>query len=81
MLEQETEHYESIKAELLQHHNGKFALIVESELLGIFDTVEKAYETGIQARGNVPMLIKPIQEHEPVESIPALSLGLFSANP
>ncbi len=80
MLEQETEYYESIKADLLQHHNGKFALVVGTELLGIFDTVERAYEAGVGARGNVPMLIKPILEHEPVESMPALTLGLLSAS-
>ncbi len=81
MLEEETKHFESIKEGLLEHHKGKFALIIGSELLGVFDTAEKAYETGIGAHGNVPMLIKPILEHEPVESMPALTLGLLSANP
>ena len=81
MLEQETRHYESIKADLLKHHEGKFVLIIGEELLGVFDNPEAAYEEGVATHGNVPMLIKQVAEHEAVQSMPALTLGLLRANP
>jgi hypothetical protein len=79
-LETEVKYYESIKAELLQHHEGKYALIIGGELLGVFDHREEAYKTGIEKHGNVPMLIKLIARDEPTESVPAVNLGLFSAS-
>ena len=79
-LETESKYYESIKEELLRHHEGKYALIIASELLGVFDQREEAYKTGIEKRGNVPMLIKLIARDEPTESMPAVNLGLFSAS-
>lgn len=72
--------YESIRAELLKHHEGRFVLIIGSEQLGVFDRSEDAYAYGIRNKGNVPMLIKQILEIEPVEHIPAMVLGLINAN-
>ena len=80
MLEAELRHFEAIKEELLGHHDGKFALIIGSELIGIFDSQAQAYETGVRSRGNVPMLIKKIARDEGVESIPVLTLGLLHAH-
>ncbi len=79
VLERELEHFESIKAELLQRHEGKFALIVGTELLGVFDHQEEAYKVGIEKRGNVPMLIKQILKEETPARIPAMMLGLLHA--
>ena len=76
----ELEYFESQKAELLKHHEGKFALIVGRNLLGVFDTHEDAYKAGVAQMGNVPMLIKRIARDEPTQSIPALTLGLFRAS-
>jgi hypothetical protein len=80
-LETELEHFKSIKLDLLQHHKGKFALIVGTELLGVFDDPQSAYAAGVEQRGNVPMLIKLITEEERTESAPAMMLGLLSARP
>ena len=79
LLEQEIAHYESIKDELVRHHEGKFVLI-GSEQFGVFDRSEDAYMRGIEQRGNIPMLIKQIRQHEPVEMIPAMVLGLINAH-
>ena len=81
VLESELEFYETIKADLLRHHNGKFVLIIGNEQLGIFDRDEDAYGRGLEVKGNVPMLIKKIQENDPIELIPALTLGLINAHP
>jgi hypothetical protein len=79
-LETELAHYETIKPELLKHHEGKFVLVIGNEQLGIFDKREDAYARGIELRGNVPMLIKHIQKVEPIEQIPAMVLGLINAH-
>jgi len=78
-LETELEAFAQLKPELLQHHLGKFALIIGRDLVGTFDTREEAYRAGIEARGNVPMLIKLVVHEEPTESIPAMTLGLLTA--
>jgi len=77
----ELAYYETIKPALLQHHKGKFVLIVGTEQLGVFDKSEDAYKQGIALKGNVPMLIKKVQEIEPVAHIPAMVLGLINAHP
>jgi len=78
-LEREIHRFEALKAELLQHHEGKFALVVGEDLIGVFDREEDAYKAGIEGRGNVPMLIKRILRVELTESVPAMTLGLLGA--
>jgi hypothetical protein len=80
-LETELAFYETIKEELLQHYQGKFVLIIGNERLGVFDKSEDAYARGIELKGNVPMLIKRIDQNEPIERIPAMVLGLINAHP
>ena len=79
-LETELHHYQSIKDELLAHHEGKYALIIGTDLLGAFDDAEAAYAHGVEKRGNVPMLIKQVLRDEPAESLPAMVLGLIGAH-
>lgn len=79
-LETELHHYESVKEELLRHHEGKYVLIIGNEQLGIFDHSEDAYRYGIEQRGNVPMLIKKIEREDRTETIPAMVLGLVDAH-
>ena len=79
-LQDELTFFDSVKEELVQHHEGKFVVIIGHEQLGIFDRIEDAYKAGVDQRGNVPMLIKRISKEEPVESLPALSIGLISAD-
>jgi len=80
-LERELAFYQTIKEQLLQHHEGKFVLIIGEEQFGIFDKAEDAYRHGIEMRGNVPMLIKQITRDETVELLPAMVLGLINAHP
>ncbi|MEP7353071.1 MAG: hypothetical protein ABI824_07550 [Acidobacteriota bacterium] len=79
-LETELAYYATIKSELLKHHEGKFALVIGNEQLGVFDKREEAYAQGIAIKGNVPMLIKQIQKVDPIEHIPAMVLGLINAH-
>jgi hypothetical protein len=79
MLEVEIKHFESLKVDLLRQSPGKYALIIGTELLGVFDRPEEAYRVGIQSKGNVPMLIKQIVPEDAAARLPAMTLGLLYA--
>jgi hypothetical protein len=79
-LEVELKFYNSIKTDLLKTYEGKFVLIIGEEKLGIFDKAEDAYAKGIELKGNVPMLVQPIEKNERVETIPSMVLGLINAH-
>ncbi|MFZ5875984.1 MAG: hypothetical protein ACOYXU_06195 [Nitrospirota bacterium] len=72
MLEQELAVFEAHRQAWLQQHAGKYALVVGEDVLGFFDTAVRAYEIGLEARGNVPMLIKRVTEEDEPVRIPAL---------
>lgn len=78
-LEKELQFFEAHRAEWLQHHQGKFALVVGEELAGVYDSPQTAFEAGIDKFGNIAMLIKQILPTDPVAHIPALTLGLLNA--
>jgi hypothetical protein len=73
--------FDKQKAQWLAEHEGKFALIHGSVLIGMFDSPENAYQEAAQRFGNVPVLIKQVTSSEPTVSLPALSLGLIDARP
>lgn len=73
-------YYLSRKQELLRSFEGKFALIKERELVGIFDTDEAAYIAGLKRFGNVPFLIVPVEQEEERLWIPVLELGFSDAH-
>jgi hypothetical protein len=79
VLDAELRYFESIKDDLLRHSETKFALIIGKELLGIFDNPGEAYKTGIEKRGNVPMLIKQVLKEDTTARVPAMMLGLLHA--
>jgi hypothetical protein len=81
MLERELAYFEAQRADLLLHHEGKYALIVDDRFLGAFDTAARAYEAGLAAVGNVPMLIKQVTATDTLEQVPALALVLADARP
>jgi len=78
-LEQELEHFASIKADLLKNHAGKFALIKGTEFIGAFDNPQNAYQEGVNRFGRESFLIKRISEQEEVYRNLGLSLGLMNA--
>ena len=62
----ELETYEAHRDELLRHSEGRFVLIHETSLLGVFDDRVSAVEAGYAALGNVPFLTKQVLREEPV---------------
>jgi len=63
MLDKELETFKSKKAELmLQHPNGGFVVIKDEEILGVWESRMDALKAGIEKFGNVPFLVKSINE-------------------
>jgi hypothetical protein len=62
ILEPELKTYEANRRELLGKARGKFVLIKDSDLIGIFDTELDAIRQGYQRFGNVPFLVNEIVE-------------------
>ncbi len=69
MLDEELRTYEERKHELLAEFKGRFVLIKDSCILGIFDTQGEAIEEGYSRLGNVPFLTKEISEREIAERV------------
>ena len=79
-LETELEYFKKHREEWLEHHEGKYVLVVGQNLVGAFDDAESAYEAGLQQFGNVPMLVKQLRgDSEDVVFFPALTSGLIDA--
>ncbi len=79
-LGKELEYFNAHRNELLQHYEGKFVLIKDSQFVGAFDTPQDAYEEGIKRFGNAPFLIKQVLKEELIAQIPALNLGILHAS-
>jgi hypothetical protein len=63
-LQTELRTFEAHRAELLGRAAGRFALVHEDEIAGVFDTEADAIREGYGRFGNVPFLVKRI---EPVD--------------
>lgn len=80
-LETELEFYNSQKEEWLKYYHGHFALIKGKKLIGTYTTWEEAFKDGVNKLGNVPFLIKQVQEKDEFVQFPALIVGAISAQP
>lgn len=80
-LKNELAYFEAHRAEFLQAHRGKFALIKGEESHGFFDTDRAAYEEGVGLFGGEAFLIKLVAEEDRIEKAPALFCGLLNASP
>ena len=78
-LEKEFGYFNSIRADLVKNHEGKFALVKDETVIGTFDQAESAYRAGVAQFGTEPFLVKQILREEPVETVPALTVGLLNA--
>ena len=81
MLDKEREFFDRKKADLINEHLGKFVLIKESKLIGVFNTIEDAMSEGARLYGLSPFLVRHVNNTVENEvNIPALSLGILNAN-
>lgn len=80
MLEKELEFYTSHRAELLKAHAGKFVLIKNDSLVGIYSTLEEAVIEGTLRFGKGPFMARQIAERDRTIYLPALTLGILRAD-
>jgi hypothetical protein len=79
-LEAEIQYFEKNKTKLLAEHEGKFVVIYGDHLLGAYDTVENAYNAGIQAFGDQQFLVRKATASEQNLTNLALMYGLINAH-
>jgi hypothetical protein len=80
MLEKEREYFDKHRDEFVKHL-GKFVLIKDNKLVGVFNTIEEAISEGARRFGLTSFLVREITNAPPQEiDIPALSLGILNAN-
>ena len=75
-LNTEIEYYDTQKAALLVQHEGQYALVSGTHLLGTYTAEEEAYAAGLKLVGNKPFLIRQIRKDEPHLQAPVLFVGL-----
>lgn len=80
MLEIELQYFQAHVGEWIEHHAGKFALVVGEGLAGVYDSPETAYGEGARRVGNKTFLVKRISGKEETYQNPALLLGLIHAS-
>lgn len=81
MLEKERKFFDRKKAEFIGDHLGRFVLIREDKLVGVFNTIEEAMSEGARRFGLSPFLVRQVSNLVENEiNIPALSLGILNAN-
>ncbi len=80
-LETEIAFFDKQKPELVEKYLGRFVLIRDSELIGVFNTIQEAIAAGARQFGLSSFLVREVKlEAEAELFIPALSLGLLNAN-
>ena len=65
-LEQEYKYFLSHLNEFSKIHLNEFVLIKGEEVIGFFNSYEKALRDGLKRFGNVPFFIKEVQEEKEV---------------
>ena len=75
LLEKELTTFEMNKGELIGKSKGKFALIKDDKIIGVFDAKIDAIRQGYQVLGNVPFLVKQIVEIETPQNFTSNLIG------
>jgi hypothetical protein len=78
-LERELAYFAAQKAHLLENHKGKFVLIRDETLFGVFDSAETAYSAGVAKFGLAAFLVKKVTDQDETYRNAAFSLGLMHA--
>jgi hypothetical protein len=74
-LDQEIAAYDAMSADLEAQHMGKWALVRDRKLVGIYDSFEKAAEEAVSRFGRGPYLIR--QVGAPKVTLPASVMYSF----
>lgn len=66
VLRAEVQEYLRLKPELLKMCEGKFIVLKGTKMIGPFDSFNAAYKAGLKTFGRTAMLVRQVQEREPV---------------
>jgi hypothetical protein len=80
ILELERNYFQEILPSLLSSSSNQFAVVSGKELIGVYPTIEQAYSEAVKKVGLKDVLVRRVGEPETSVEIPALALGLLSAN-
>lgn len=81
MLDNERKTFEEKREELVAQSLGKFVLIKDSNVIGVYNTIEEALSEGARRFTKEPFLARRIAPKADREiNIPALTLGILRAN-
>ena len=75
------EYFQAQLARWLEVHRGKYALVRDAKLVGVYDNPDNAYAAGVDAFGNVPFLIRQVTDEVEPATFPALTAGVMHADP
>jgi hypothetical protein len=81
MLDAERQYFEQHRDDLLRQYPGRFILIKNQEVRGPFDTIQEALTAGSREYGTSSFLVRRTDQQPEQVSIPALAIGMLSANP
>ena len=73
---EEEKTFQAVKEELLKLCEGKYAVVRRSEMLGVFDTPEAAYEAAVDKWGDELFMIKKVEREETIEHVTRLYMGM-----
>lgn len=76
LLTAEVETFERHRQELLGESEGKFALVYQDKIVGVFDSEKDAIGQGYERFGNVPFLVKQVVKVEAPETFVSSLLAL-----
>ncbi len=80
MLETELKYLESHREELLRLYGGRYLVIKGEEVTGAYDTLNDALEGAALKHGLEDVLIRRPSDAQMEISVPALTLGILSAD-
>ena len=81
MLDVERSYFEKVRPELESHSRGKFVVIKGEEIVGTHNTIQEALAEGVERFGLDNFLVREVGVNIQEISIPALNLGILSADP
>jgi len=81
MLTDELTYYQEHLSDWLTRIPGKFVVVKNQEFVGAFDTAAEALAEGARRFGLTSFLVRRVEAVQAEAEVPALTLGLLSANP
>ena len=77
-LEEGERWFEQNRKELLAKHKGKWIVVHDQKLIGIYDSFKEAFTKGIEATGSEGILVREVTEKdEPIDLSINIALGLL----